>query len=84
MVFNLLVGHRRVFVLHRNSEALITLDELKRELYLCLADRAAVTLTIHATEPIDLLDVRAVFSKLYVVLAFGRLTNGLRIEVDCW
>ena len=84
MVFNLLVGHRSVFVLHRNSEALITLDELKRELYLCLADRAAVTLTIHVTEPIDLLDVRTVFSKLYVVLAFGRLTNGLRIEVDCW
>ena len=84
MVFNLLVGHRRVFVLRRNGEALITLDELKRELYACLADRAAVTLHVHVTEPIDLLDVRAVFSKLYVVLAFGLLRKDWCIKVESW
>ncbi len=84
MVFNLLVGHRRVFVLHRDAGELITLDKLKRELYACLAHGTAATLCIHVTEPVDLLDVRAVSSKLHVVLAFGLLTKGLRIEVDCW
>ena len=52
MVFNLLVGHRRVFVLHRDAGELITLDRLKRELYACLAYGTAATLCIHVIEPV--------------------------------
>ncbi len=84
MVFNLLVGHRCVFALHCNASELITLDELKRELYSRLADGTAVTLCIHFTDAVDLVDIRAAFSKLYVVLAYGLYVRRLSIKVDLW
>ncbi len=84
MKFDLMVGHRQVFALHRNAGELISLDELKRQLYACLADDVAVTLCIHITDTIDLADMRAALSKLYVVLAFGLCTKAWRVEVNHW
>lgn len=84
MRFDLMVGHRRVFALRRDTGELITLNELKQLLYACLADDAAVTLRIHVTEAIDLMDVRAVFAKLYIILMFGFCMKAWNIEIDHW
>ena len=79
-----MVGHRRMFVLRRDTGELITLNELKQMLYACLADDVVVTLRIHVVEAVDLMDARAAFAKLYVVLTFGLCTKGWNVEVDRW
>lgn len=84
MKFDLMVKHRRVFALRRDTGELITLNELKQMLYACLADDVVVTLRIHVVEAIDLMDMRAAFAKLHVVLTFGLCTKGWNVEVDRW
>lgn len=84
MKFDLMVGLWRMFVLRRDTGELITLNKLKQMLYTCLADDVVVTLRIHIAEAIDLMDMRAAFAKLYVVLTFDLCTKGWNVEVDRW